>query len=156
MKALSQTNEETEMTNANSEADIRQTIEARANAARKGDVDAIMANVSSDAMVFDVVDPLRQWGKLLSRERATAWVGSYDGPIGLEVRDLQISVDGEVAFSHALSHVTGTLKTTAKVDMWFRTPLGLRRIEGRWLIVHDHGSVPFGPKSGKVSLALKP
>jgi uncharacterized protein (TIGR02246 family) len=147
---------ETEMTNVNSEADIRQIIEARANAARTGDVDTIMANVSDDVMVFDVVDPLRRIGKQSSRERAAAWVGSYKGPIGLDIRDLQISVDGDVAFSHALSHVTGTLKTKTKVDMWFRTTLGLRRIDGRWLIVHDHGSVPFNAESGQVSLDLKP
>lgn len=144
------------MTNANSEAAIRQIIEARANAARTGDVDAIMANVSDDVMVFDVVDPLRRMGKQSSRERATAWVGSYDGSIGLEIRDLQIAADGDVAFSHALSHVTGTLKTKTKVDMWFRTTLGLRRMDGRWLIVHDHGSVPFNAESGQVSLGLKP
>ena len=144
------------MTNENSDAAIRQIIEARANAARTGDVDAIMANVSDDVMVFDVVDPLRHLGKQSSRERAAKWVGSYEGPIGLEIRDLQVYVDGDVAFSHALSHVTGTLKTMAEVDMWFRTTFGLRRIDGRWLIVHDHGSVPFDPKSGKVSLALNP
>ena len=105
------------MTNANSEAAIRQIIEARANAARTADVDAIVANVSDDVMVFDVVDPLRQLGKQPSRERAAAWVGSYEGFIGLDIRDLQISVDGDVAFSHALSHVTGTLKTKTKVEM---------------------------------------
>lgn len=144
------------MTNANSKAAILKIINARGNAARMGDVDAIMANVSDDAMVFDVVDPLRRMGKQSSRERATAWVGSYDGSIGLEIRDLQIAADGDVAFSHALSHVTGTLKTKTKADMWFRTTLGLRRMDGRWLIVHDHGSVSFNAESDQVSLGLKP
>jgi ketosteroid isomerase-like protein len=40
--------------------------------------------------------------------------------------------------------------------MWFRTTLGFRRTVGRWLITHEHGSVPFNPKSGKASLSLKP
>ena len=40
--------------------------------------------------------------------------------------------------------------------MWFRTTLGFRRIAGRWLIVHDHGSAPFNPESGKASLGLEP
>jgi ketosteroid isomerase-like protein len=58
--------------------------------------------------------------------------------------------------THALSHVTGTLKDKATVDMWFRTTLGFRRIGGRWLIVHEHGSVPFSSESGQASLGLKP
>lgn len=134
-----------------SEAEMRNIIEARANAVRAGDVDAIMADVAGDVLVFDVVDPLRRTGKQASRECAAAWVSSYGGRIGLEIRDLQITVDGDVAFSHALTHVTGTLKSKTTVDMWFRTTLGFRRITGRWLIVHDHGSVPFNVESGQVS-----
>ena len=108
-------------------------------------------------MTFDVVDPLRRIGKLAARSRTAAWIDSYDGPIGFEIRDLQITVDGDVAFSHALNHVSGTLKASqATVDMWFRTTLGFRRIGGRWLIVHEHGSVPFNSESGQASLGLKP
>ena len=55
-----------------------------------------------------------------------------------------------------LSRVRGTLKTGDPVDMWFRKTLGLQKRGGRWLIVHDHGSVPFDPESGRASLALKP
>ena len=28
-------------------------------------------------------------------------------------------------------------------DIWFRATMGLRKTGGRWLIVHDHSSVPF-------------
>ena len=33
--------------------------------------------------------------------RTAAWLESYDGPIGPEIRDLQITVAGDVAFNHA-------------------------------------------------------
>lgn len=141
---------------ANDEATITSIIDARAKAVRAGDIDAMMAAVTDDVQVFDVVDPLRRQGKASSRERATAWIASYEGPIGWENRDVRVTADGDVAFSHALSRVTGKLKTGAAVDMWFRTTLGFRRIDGRWLIVHDHGSVPFDPESGKASLGLDP
>ncbi len=131
-------------------------IDARAKAVRKGDVDAMMADVADDVVNYDVVDPLRRVGAAATRERAAAWVASYDGPINWESRDVQVTADDDVAFSHCLSRVTGTLKTGTGVDMWFRTTLGFRRVGGRWLIVHDHGSVPFNPESGKASLGLKP
>ena len=69
---------------------------------------------------------------------------------------MQITVDGDAAFSHSLSRVTGTLKAGAAVAMWFRTTLGFRRIGGRWLLVHEHSSVPFNAESGQASLGLEP
>ena len=144
------------MSDAKSEAEIRAIIEARASAVRASDVEAMMANVVDDVVIFDVVDPLRRVGKAASRERATEWVASYEGPISWENRDVRVEADGDAAFSYALSRVTGKLKSGAEVDMWFRTTLGLRRTGGRWLIVHSHGSVPFDPESGQASLGLNP
>jgi ketosteroid isomerase-like protein len=138
------------------EAEIRQIIESRADAVRKGNVEAMSADVADDVAIFDVVVPLRSLGKAASTARAAEWVGSYEGAIGWESRDVEVFADGDVAFSHSLSHVTGRLKTGAKVDMWFRTTLGLQRRSGHWLIVHEHSSSPFDPKSGQASLALKP
>jgi uncharacterized protein (TIGR02246 family) len=144
------------VTDANSDAAIRQIIDARTKAINAGDVDAMGADVADDIVTFDVVKPLRSLGKAALRKRATEWLANYDGRPRWENRDVTIVADGDVAFSHALSHVTGTLKTGTAVDMWFRTTLGFRRISGRWLIVHDHGSDPFDPETGKASLDLKP
>ena len=144
------------MSDAKSEAEIRAIIVARASAVCASDVDAMLANVVDDVVIFDVVDPLRRVGKAASRDRAIAWVGSYEGPISWEDRDVRVEADGDVAFSHALSRVTGKLKSGAEVDMWFRTTLGLRRTGGRWLIVHNHGSAPFNLESGQASLGLDP
>lgn len=139
-----------------SEAEIRQIIESRADAVRKGNVDAMTADVADDVTAFDVVAPLRRIGNAASKARAAEWLASYEGAIGWESRDVEVLVDGDVAFSHSLSHVTGTLKSGTEVDMWFRTTLGLQRRSGRWLIVHEHSSSPFDPKSGQASLGLKP
>lgn len=144
------------MTGALSETTIRSIIQARAKAVSAGDIDAMMADVSEDVMTFDVVDPLRRVGKAASRERAIEWVASYDGPIHWEDRDVELAVDGDVAFSYSLSRVTGKLKTGTEIDMWFRTTLGFRQVAGRWLVVHEHVSDPFDPQSGKASLGLKP
>jgi uncharacterized protein (TIGR02246 family) len=139
-----------------SEAEIRQIIEARADAVRKGNVEAMSADVADDVSIFDVVAALRSLGKAASKARAAEWVAPYEGAIGWESRDVEVFADGDVAFSHSLSHVTGKQKTGAEVDMWFRTTLGLQRRSGHWLIVHEHSSSPFDAKSGEASLGLKP
>lgn len=143
-------------TAAASEAAIRRIIDARAAAVHAGHVDAMMADVAEDVVMFDLVDPLRRKGKALSHERAVQWLETYDGPPSWENRDVIVATDGDVGFSFSLSHVAGTLKTGSPIDMWFRNTLGFRRTGGRWQIVHDHGSVPFDPASGKASLALQP
>lgn len=137
------------------ENEIRAIIEARKGCVLGG-CPALVENMSDNVVTFDVVGPLRGEGKASARERAAEWPASYAGPVAWEERDVRIIADGDVAFSHGLSHVTGTLKSGDDVDMWFRTTLGFRRIDGRWLIMHEHGSDPFDPATGKASLELKP
>jgi ketosteroid isomerase-like protein len=137
-------------------SEISPVIEAHAAAVKRGDVDAMMADIAEDVVMFDVVDPLRRIGRATARDRAVEWLAAYDGPITWENRDISIVADEEVGFASMLSRVRGTLKTGERVDMWFRKTLGLQRRGGRWLITHDHGSVPFNPDSGQASLALKP
>lgn len=144
------------MTNSKAEQEIRALIEARSTAIQAGDIDAMVADLAEDVVSYDVTDPLRSEGKGPSRKRATEWLAAYDGKVSWENRDVQITADGTVAFSHGLSHVMGNLKTGAKIDMWFRTTLGFRRTGDHWLITHEHSSSPFDPESGKASLGLKP
>ena len=42
------------------------------------------------------------------------------------------------------------LKTGQQSDMWLRYTGGLRKMNGNWLIVHDHVSVPVDFERGKV------
>jgi ketosteroid isomerase-like protein len=144
------------VTAPSNEASIRAIIEARAKAVHASDLDALVTDLAEDIVSYDVVDPLRREGKSSSRTRAAEWLAAYDGAVSWENRDVQISADVNVALSHSLSHVTGQLKNGTEIDMWFRTTLGFRRVGGRWLIAHEHGSVPFDPESGKASLGLQP
>jgi ketosteroid isomerase-like protein len=48
------------------------------------------------------------------------------------------------------------LHSGAAVDMWVRATLDCRRVDGRWLIVHDHESVPFDPGTGRALISLRP
>jgi ketosteroid isomerase-like protein len=52
--------------------------------------------------------------------------------------------------------MTGTLKGGQKSEVWLRVTSGLRRINGRWLIIHDHISAPADFATGKAVLDLKP
>ena len=144
------------MSSTSAEAEILAVISARAQAVNDGDVDAMMASVAPDLAMFDVVDPLARKGIEAARQRATEWIDGYDGKVTWEDRDISVSAGERVAFAHCLSRVRGRLKTGAQIDMWFRKTLGFRKDNARWLVVHDHGSVPFDPQTGKASLGLRP
>jgi ketosteroid isomerase-like protein len=135
---------------------IRAMIDARCAAVSRGDVKASMADIDDDVVMFDLVEPLQYQGKASALERAETWHATFREPPQLEIRDVEVFVSGDVAFSHFFSHVTGTPKTGEKIDMWFRTTLGLQRKQGRWWIVHEHGSAPFSPETGQASLGLEP
>jgi PhnB protein len=59
------------------------------------------------------------------------------------VNDLKINLGGDVAFTHSLNRLTGDKKSGEKVDIWVRVTLGFRKINGEWLVTHEHASVPF-------------
>jgi ketosteroid isomerase-like protein len=149
-EAVPQTEDSTE------EAVLRHLIESRIEAVRSLNVDDAIANVAPDALIFDVVDPLQSFGRKTFRDRATEWFGTFDGPIGFEIRDLRIVASPTVAFSYGLNHVDATRRDGKKLKMWWRSTVCYRRIEGRWLIVQEHNSVPFDVSTGMASLGLEP
>ncbi len=141
---------------ATDEAQVRALIDDRVNAVRAKNIDAAMANVAPDILSFDVVNPLRYIGSDSSRKRAEQWFSSFEGPIDFEIRDLSITASGDVAFCHGLNHVNATKADGGKLEMWWRATVCYRKVDGKWLITHEHNSVPFDMKNGKASLDLKP
>lgn len=148
------------MTTANSkatdEAQIRALINDRVKAVRRRDINASMFNLAPDILSFDVVNPLQYIGSDDLRKRAEEWFSSLQSPIGYEIRNLSVTAGNDVAFSHGLSHVSATKSDGALLDMWWRTTVCFRKTAGKWVVTHEHNSVPFDPASGKASLDLKP
>lgn len=141
---------------SNDETQIHTLIDERVKAVRDKDINALLSNHAPDILSFDVINPLQHIGVETVRERAEKWVSSYPGLIGYEIRDLSITTGETVAFCHYLYRVSGTLTDGGKVEMWVRATVCLRKIDGKWMIVHEHQSVPFDPETGKASLNLKP
>jgi len=141
---------------ATAEAQIRKLIDDQANAVRARDINGSMSSYAPDVVTFDVVNPLQKIGLDAGRKRAEEWFASFQGPIGYEIRDLSITTGDDVAFCHSLNRVNGTKTDGGEIDMWWRATVCYRKIDGNWMITHEHSSVPFDVESGKASLDLKP
>jgi ketosteroid isomerase-like protein len=134
---------------------IRKRVEDLAKAIGAKDIDRVMALYARDLVSFDLTPPLRRYG---TDEKRRAWqevFAASSGPIAYEVRDLTVTTNGEVAFVHSLNHINSTLPS-GPVDMWLRWTACFRQIDGVWLVVHDHVSVPADPAHGRAVLNLTP
>jgi ketosteroid isomerase-like protein len=138
------------------EYQIRKLIDDQANAVRAKDINGSMSNYSPDIVSFDVVNPLQKIGLDACRKRAEEWFSSFQGAIGYEISDLSITAGDGAAFCHSLNRVNGTKTDGVEIDMWWRATVCWSKIDGKWMIVHEHNSVPFDIESGKASLDLKP
>ena len=142
----------------NNEAEIRDLYDRWAKAFRAHDIAGIMAVYApGDAVIaYDIVPPLEYKGKEAYQKDYEEFLAQYDGPIEVEFRELRVVAGDNVAFIHTLERLTGTMKNGQKSDIWLRGTSGLRKINGKWLIVHDHISVPVNLETGKAELGLKP
>src|SRR5262249_31815458 len=140
---------------ATAEALIRQRVEDWLKALRAKDIDGVMPFYAPNLVSFDLAPPLRRLGADSKRRTWQETFAALSGPLGYEVRDLNITMNGELAFVHSLNHVNATLPS-GPIDMWLRWTACCRQVAGVWLVVHDHVSVPAHPVNGKAALNLKP
>lgn len=123
------------------EAGVQQEIEDWADAIRHRDVDGVLRHFVVGSTRFYLAPPLQADTPL--KDNVESWFNTFNGPIGYEIRDLEITVGGDVAFAHSFNHISGTKTDGQGADVWFRETLCFRKLEGRWLIAHAHESVPF-------------
>ena len=141
---------------ATAESQLRKLIEDQIAAVRAKNIDRSIANYAPDVVSFDVVNTLQKSGLEACRKRAEEWFSSFQGPIGYEVHDLKITSYDDLAFCHSLNRVKATKTDGGLLEMWWRATVSYRKIDGKWLITHEHSSVPFDAKSGVAQLDLKP
>jgi ketosteroid isomerase-like protein len=138
------------------EALIRQRVEDCAKAVRAKEIDRVMSFYAPDIVSFDINPPLRYTGADNKRGAWQDFFATYTGPVAYEVRDLNVTTAGELALVHSLNHLKGTLASGHVTDLWVRWTACFRRINGVWLVVHDHVSVPADLKHGQAVLNLTP
>ena len=124
--------------------EIAEVIERKAALLRKGDAEAVLAHYAPGFVEFNLAPPLRQPATSQPERVAAlrAWMDTFAAPPSREVTQLEITVDGDVAFATSLDCLSAVSGDTP-FRLWFRVTLGLRRIDGRWLVTHEHESVPF-------------
>jgi uncharacterized protein (TIGR02246 family) len=118
------------------------------------DADAIVEAYAPDTVIYDLAPPLERLG--MDRDSVAAWLAGWDGSIQIDAHDVNLIVEGDVAFASALNRMRGS-KDGEYQDLWYRTTMCFRKMNGQWRIIHDHSSVPFYMDgSYRAAIDLKP
>lgn len=126
------------------EAAVRTVVENWAKAVRNRDFPAILRDHSPDMLMFDVPPPFQSEGIDAYKKTWELFFSSTPEPAVFDIREMRITAGSDVAFVAAAMRCTEREASGKDVELNFRLTIGLRRIEGRWIIIHEHHSVPAG------------
>ncbi|MFT6466104.1 nuclear transport factor 2 family protein [Halopseudomonas sp.] len=128
------------MSSNNDQSAIEALLDQLDHAHARRDADAIVAVYSPDALIFDLAPPLLHRG--MQRNTVAAWLATWDGPVQIEAQDVDLRLDGNLAWLTALNRFTGDQGGKPQ-DVWFRSTIYFAKTEKQWRIIHHHSSVPF-------------
>jgi PhnB protein len=142
---------------AGTEAEIRALAEQWADAVRSKDIEGVISYYSPDVRVFGITTPLQYTGADAHRQHWQQMFESFDGPVGCEFRDFELTTAGDVAFATCFNQISGKMKNGQEGGSWVRATVGYERTDGKWLVTHEHVSVPFHMDgSFRAAIDLKP
>jgi len=118
----------------------------------------MMAYVPDDSLfVFDAVPPRQYVGAAAYRKDWEEFMALFPGPIEVDFSDIDVTVGGgDVAYGHSIQHGVGKMKDGKKLDFTVRVTDGYKRVNGQWLIAHEHVSFPVDLMTAKADLTSKP
>ncbi len=133
------------------EKQIRALVKKWTVAFQAKDVDGVMAlyHRSPKLVAFDVVPPLQYVGWDAYQKNYEEFFAMFEGPLRAEVSDFTLAISGDLAYSHNTERVTGTMKSGEQVEVVLRVTDIYRKVQGKWVVVHEHVSVPADFATGK-------
>ena len=141
---------------ASTQSEVRALLDSWSAAIRMKDIDRLMSLYSPDAVYFDLVPPLQITGSAAIRRNFSRWFETWESSIGVEIRDLNTLASGDVAAAHMLHRTSGTLKDRREVGYWVRATVCCQPSNQKWLITHEHISLPVDFASGSAARDLVP
>lgn len=126
------------------ETQVRELIERWAKAVHEGDLDTVLADHSDEIVMFDVPPPYdgvrgmdayrETWPPFFTWQRQGA---SFD------LLSMDVVAGDDVAFAYALLRCGTPQELQEEPENRLRLTVGLRKHEGRWVVVHEHHSFPL-------------
>jgi uncharacterized protein (TIGR02246 family) len=124
------------------EAEIRDLIERWSKAVRDQNRAEVRKDHDADILMFDVPPPFQSRGIDAYMATWELFFASVEKPVKFEFTEVQVTAGSDVAFATAVGHCVDIDKAGRRAPLDFRLTMGLRKIEGRWRVTHEHHSLP--------------
>jgi uncharacterized protein (TIGR02246 family) len=124
------------------EAEIRALIERWSKAVRDEDRAEIRKDHDAGILMFDVPPPFQSRG---IEEYMVTWelfLSCVEKPVTFNFTEVAVTAGADVAFATAIGHCVNIDKAGQREPLKFRLTMGLRKFGGRWIIAHEHHSLP--------------
>ena len=125
----------------NNETEIRQLINNWAKAVRENNMEGIMAFHASDMVMYDVPPPFESIGLDAYRETWDTFF-KYTRAGVFDIDELHVVAGDDVAFCYAKMHCEDKANKEDYERLDFRLTIGLKKVNGQWVILHEHHSIP--------------
>jgi ketosteroid isomerase-like protein len=130
-----------------SESQIRALLDDWTNALRVKDSGGVLSHYVAEGPPSFISPPLKYAGAhALDEAGLETWFSSFHGPLGYEIHDLTITAGDDMGFCHSLNRLSGMKTDGDWMDIWLRTTVHLRKIDGKWKIAREHKSPPCCPE----------
>lgn len=125
--------------------------------AEKRDLDGIMSHyVKGDKLfVFDAYPPRQYVGWDAFRGDWKDFLDALKGPISYKLGELYAVSDGQFGYTHMVQYIRGTRQDGKPFALNLRETDAYRKIDGKWMIVHVHASVPVDLTTDRGDLVAK-
>jgi uncharacterized protein (TIGR02246 family) len=127
------------------EPEVRAVVTGWVDAVARRDLDGVVAHHTEDVVMFDVPPPYDGirgiadyrdcWGPFFE------WQATGNGTF--ELVELTVTAGSDVAFAYGLLRCGTPEDFERNPDNRLRLTMGLRRVDGEWLIAHEHHSFPM-------------
>lgn len=125
------------------DAEVCTVLEEWAEATRLGRRDEILKHHSANLVIFDVLPPMMYAGAEAYKRSWDEWQPGTQGDAVFNLENLTITAGSDVAFAHSFIRCGGTLPDGTTFQDLVRATFCLRKVDGSWLVEHQHVSKPY-------------
>lgn len=131
-------------TSVEDEIAVRAVLDRWSDAVQREDLHTIRADHDDDILIYDVPPPFMSRGIDAYMATWDMFFSTSEKPVLFRLDDIEVTVGTDVAFATAVGNCVSVDGTGGREPLRFRLTVGLRKIDGRWRITHEHHSLPAG------------
>lgn len=138
------------------ELTIRRLHDEWFDASAAKDLDRSMAPIASSIVSYEHSSPLQYDDIEQIRQECRRGFERAADDFRWTVPDLAVIVDGDLAVAWGLNRMADRLPDGCEEVTWSRGTRVFQRLDGRWMMTHQHVSFPIDPSTGIAATDLTP